>query len=158
MPCPAMPCHDTHSSTQTCQPLWPGLISCHSGRSRDQGHYVVCSLTAQVPAELPQTLTTQEQCVYVWGSECMCTGMHAYTHLCVRGTDTMRVKKKKDRTRCWWVYMDAVYTYSLTEKQKEAHFIENVGRIGYSVGVCMIVCLGLEKLNCISVNFCLSLL
>lgn len=82
MPCPVMPCHDTHSGTQTGQPLWSGLISCHSRWSRDQEHSVVCSLTAHVPAELPQTLTTQEQCVRVYvgaaGSGCMYTCMHRY--------------------------------------------------------------------------------
>lgn len=32
-----------------------------------------------------------------------------------------------------------MYTYSLIDKQKETHFIANVGRKGYSVGVCMSV-------------------
>lgn len=103
MPCPAMPCHDTHSSTQTGQPLWPGLISCHSRWSRDQGRSVVCSLTAQVPTELPQTLTVQEQCVYVCGAMsacahaclhvCLCVGVCG--HFCVLEFDNETIKKKR---------------------------------------------------------------
>lgn len=36
IPWPAMPCHDTYFSTQTGQPLWTGLISCHSRWCREQ--------------------------------------------------------------------------------------------------------------------------
>lgn len=94
MPCPSLPCHDTRSSTQTGQPLWPGLISCHSRWNRNQGHCVVCSLTAQVPTDLPQTLTAQEQCLRVCVSVCMCG------HFCVLEVDrdNENGKKRQDVT------------------------------------------------------------
>lgn len=71
--CPAMPCHDTHSSTQTGQPMWPGLISCHSRWSRAQGH---CGLLPDStgPCRAPQTLAAHGKCVSC-GSECTCTFM-----------------------------------------------------------------------------------
>lgn len=84
---------------------------------------MVCSLTGQVPAELPQTLTAQEQCVYVCagGSECTCASL----------TETMRIKRKKKRHGVMVKGISGrVYTYSLTDKQRGAHFIANVGRRG----------------------------
>lgn len=127
MPCPAMPCHDTHSSTQTGQPLWPGLISCHSRWSRDQGRSVVCSLTAQVPTELPQTLTVQEQCVYVCGAMsacahaclhvCLCVGVCG--HFCVLEFDNETIKKKK--AGCdgeGYIRMQRTHTPSQTSRKK----------------------------------------
>lgn len=85
---------------------------------------MVCSLTGQVPAELPQTLTAQEQCVYVCvcagGSECSCTSL----------TETMRIKKKKRHGVMVKGISGRVYTYSLTDKQRGAHFIANVVRRG----------------------------
>lgn len=98
MACPAMPCHDTRSRTQTGQPLWPGLISCHSRWSRNQGHCVVCSLTAQDPGELP--LDTDRagaksacMCAYIFTclSVCMCG------NYCVLEADTKDESKKKSQ-------------------------------------------------------------
>ena len=67
------------------------------------------------------------ECVFV----CLCGFART-----LRLTETMRVKKM--------VYTEAVYTYSLTDKQREAHFIANVRN---SVGVYMSVCLRVEKLK-----------
>lgn len=52
---------------------------------------MVCSLTGQVPAELPQTLTAQEQCVCV----CVCGGLGVLVHEFDR--DNENKKKKKTR-------------------------------------------------------------
>lgn len=61
--CPATACHETLFRTETDQLLWTGLISCYSRWRREQGHSVVCSLTARVPTDLPQTLEHTCTCV-----------------------------------------------------------------------------------------------
>lgn len=84
---------------------------------------MVCSLTGQVPAELPQTLTAQEQCVCV----CVCGGLGVHVHEFDRDNEN---KKKKRHGVMVKGISGRVYTYSLTDKQRGAHFIANVVRRG----------------------------
>ena len=111
MPCPAMACHDTHSRTQTGQPLWPGLISCHSRWSGDQG--LLCGLLSDRTGPRrapPDTDRTGTMCV------CVCGGLGVHVREFDRDNEN-KEKKKKDTGWWWRVYQDeCTHTPSQTSR------------------------------------------
>lgn len=149
IPWPAMPCHDTYFSTQTGQPLWTGLISCHSRWCREQGHTVVGSLTAQVPADLPQTLTAHF--LYVEWEVCV------YRHACMFVTVRAVFLPKKD----WVVKIMSEYSVHVLLHwlgDIKGYLIANVGWNITSSYLFECICLCLRMFNYHSVNFCQSML
>ena len=125
-----MACHDTHSRTQTGQPLWPGLISCHSRWSGDQG--LLCGLLSDRTGPRrapPDTDRTGTMCV------CVCGGLGVHVREFDRDNEN---KEKKKKTRGDGEGYIRTSVHILPHRQAEgSSFYCKCGQKRCSAGVCI---------------------